>query len=72
MTKWEVRDFTGCDRNFLASEMKHALQMEGLGEQVDQVHPLDAIPGAKQASQITRGGRRIAGDVGHPMRSQSD
>ena len=52
--------------------MKHALQVIGLGEQVDQVHLLDAISGAEQASQITRDGRRIAGDVGHPVRSQSD
>ena len=58
--------------NCLSSKMKHALQVIGLGEQVDQVHLLDAISGAEQASQITRNGRRIAGDVGHLVRSQSD
>jgi hypothetical protein len=52
--------------------MKHAFQMVGLGEQVDQVHLLDAISGAEQASQITRSGCRITGDVGYTVRSQSD
>lgn len=56
----------------LSGKMKNALQMVGLGEQIDQVHLLDAVPGMEQASQITRGSRRIAGDIGHPVRSQSD
>src|SRR5579863_9508084 len=56
----------------LPSKMEHAFQMVGLGEQVDQVHLLDAISGAEQASQITRSGCRIAGDVGYTVRSQSD
>src|ERR1700685_276410 len=52
--------------------MKNALQVVGLGEQIDQVYLLYAVSGAEQGSQITRGSRRIAGDVGHPVRSQSD
>ncbi len=60
------------ESQLLPGKMKYALQVVGLGEQIDQVHLLDAVSSAEQASQITRGSRRIAGDVGHPVRSQSD
>src|SRR6516164_435927 len=65
-------DFTTQSEEGLPHQMKHAFQMVGLGEHIDQVRLLDSIASLEQACQVTGEGSRIAGHIGHAWRSQVD